>query len=91
MNYFVGWAFKTARENKKMPENRLLQISALIDWSPIRKRLDEMYKNKTERGGRPNCDVIVMFKILILQQWYGLSDIEVERQIAGRLSFLGIL
>ncbi len=74
-----------------MPENRLLQISALIDWSPIRKRLDEMYKNKTERGGRPNCDVIVMFKILILQQWYGLSDIEVERQIAGRLSFLGIL
>ena len=74
-----------------MPENRLLQISALIDWSPIRKRLDEMYKNKTERGGRPNCDVIVMFKILILQQWYGLSDIEVERQIADRLSFLGIL
>ena len=82
MNSFVGWAFKTARENKKMPENRLLQISDLIDWSPIRKCLDEMYKNKTERGGRPNCDVIVMFKILILQQWYGLSDLEVERLFA---------
>src|SRR5512139_1518775 len=50
-----------------------------------------MYDNKTEKGGRPNCDVIVMFKILILQQWYGLSDLEVERQIADRLSFMEFL
>ena len=50
-----------------------------------------MFKNKTEKGGRPNCDVIVMFKILILQQWYGLSDLEVERQIADRLSFMEFL
>jgi len=91
MDSFIGWAFKTAREKKKMPENRLLQISYLIDWLPIRKRLDDMYKNKTEKGGRPNCDVIVMFKILILQQWYGLSDLEVERQIADRLSFMEFL
>ena len=69
MDSFIGWAFKTVREKKKMPENRLLQISYLIEWAPIRKRLDEMFKNKTEKGGRPNCDVIVMLKILILQQW----------------------
>jgi len=91
MDFFVKWAFKTVREKKKMPENRLLQISDLIDWAPIRRRLDEMFKNKTEKGGRPNCDVIVMFKILILQQWYGLSDLEVERQIADRLSFMEFL
>jgi len=91
MNSLVGWAFKTTREKKKMPENRLLQISDLIDWAPIRNILDGMYKNKTEKGGRPNCDVIVMFKILILQQWYGLSDLEVERQIADRLSFMEFL
>jgi len=50
-----------------------------------------MYDNKSERGGRPNCDVIVMFKILILQQWYGLSDLEVERQMADRISFMAFL
>jgi hypothetical protein len=27
-----------------------------------------MYHNMSEKGGRPNCDVILMFKILILQQ-----------------------
>jgi IS5 family transposase len=91
MNSFVGWAFKTVRDKKKMPENRLLQISNLLDWSPIRENLEEMYKNKTEKGGRPNFDVIIMFRILILQQWYGLSDLEAERQIADRLSFMEFL
>ena len=71
--------------------SRLSRISKLIDWNPIRKILDEMYNNKTERVGMPNCDVIVMFKILILQQWYGLSDLEVERQMAGRISFMSFL
>ena len=71
--------------------SRLTQISDLIDLSPIRRILDEMYDNKSEKGGRPNCDVILMFKILILQQWYGLSDLEVERQMADRISFMSFL
>lgn len=50
-----------------------------------------MYDNKSEKGGRPNCDVILMFKILIIQQWYGLSDLEVERQMADRISFMSFL
>ena len=58
---------------------------------PIRQILDEMYDKKSEKGGRPNCDVILMFKILILQQWYGLSDLEVERQMADRISFMSFL
>jgi hypothetical protein len=62
----------------KQKPSRLLKISDLIDWIPIRCKLDDMYDNKSEKGGRPNCDVILMFKILILQQWFGLSDLEVE-------------
>jgi IS5 family transposase len=50
-----------------------------------------MYDNKSEKGGRPNCDVILMFKILILQQWHDLSDLEVERQMADRISFMSFL
>ena len=69
----------------------MLQVSDLIDWSPIRRILDEMYTNKSEKGGRPNCDVILMFKIQMLQQWYGLSDLEIERQMADRLSFMAFL
>jgi len=32
-------------------------------------------------------DPEVMMKLLVLQQWYGLSDPELERQVDDRLSF----
>jgi IS5 family transposase len=77
MDSFTVWTLR--RLSKKQDKSRLSEISSLIDWAPIRRILDEMYHNKSEKGGRPNCDVILMFKILILQQWYGLNDLEVER------------
>jgi len=89
MDSFAKWILLGLQE--KQGKSRLSQISDLIDWAPIRQILDEMYDNKSEKGGRPNCDVIVMFKILILQQWYGLSDREVERQMADRISFMAFL
>ena len=91
MNSFVIWALQQVKKKNNKTGNRLLEISDKIDWVPIRNRLDEMYNNKSEKGGRPNSDVILMFKILILQQWFGLSDLEVERQIADRLSFMEFL
>ncbi|HDM77919.1 MAG TPA: transposase [Deltaproteobacteria bacterium] len=33
-----------------------------------------MFDNRSEKGGKPNIDEVVMIKLLILQQWYGLSD-----------------
>jgi hypothetical protein len=75
----------------KARKSRLSQIMDTIEWAPIRRVLEEMYDNKCEKGGRPNCDVILKFKILILQQWYGLSYLEVERQMADRISFMAFL
>ncbi len=43
--------------------------------------------NKTVSRGRPETDVIVMFKMLVLQQWHGLSDFELEKQCIDRISF----
>ena len=89
MDSFTTWMLRGLSE--KQGTSRLLRISNLIKWLPIRLILDEMYNNKTEKGGRPNCDVILMFKILILQQWYGLSDLEIERQMSDRISFMSFL
>ena len=50
-----------------------------------------MYDNRSERGDRPNIDEVVMVKLLVLQQWYGLSDPELERQAVDRLSFMNFL
>ena len=90
MNTFAAWAFREVYIKQKS-DNRLLQIVDIIDWKPIRDVLEEMYRNKSEKGGRPNCDVLMMFRILILEEWYGLSDLEVVRQISDRVSFMGFL
>src|SRR5512137_1893389 len=89
MDSFTTWTLRGICTKQK--KYRLSKISDLIGWPPIRSILDEMHDNKSERGGRPNCDVILMFKILILQQWYGLSDLEVERQMVDRISFMSFL
>jgi len=89
MDSFTTWMLRGL--SAKQGKSRLLQVSDLIDWAPFRRILEEMYDNKSEKGGRPNCDVILIFKILILQQWYGLSDLEVERQMADRISFMAFL
>ena len=46
-----------------------------------------MYRNGTPRGGRPNTDEVLMVKLLVPQQWYGLSDPELERQTLNRVDF----
>jgi len=46
-----------------------------------------VYDNKGPKGGRPNLDEVLMVKLLVLQEWYGLSDPELERQVDDRLSF----
>ena len=89
MDSFTTWMLKGL--HAKQEKSRLSKISNMIDWPPFCQILEEMYDNKSEKGGRPNCDVIMMFKILILQKWYGLSDLEVERQMADRISFMAFL
>jgi IS5 family transposase len=43
------------------------------------------------QGGRPSFDHLMMFKILILQRYYNLSDDSMEYAILDRLSFMRFL
>ena len=67
--------------------DKLARIEPLIDWEAFRPILKGLYDNKSPKGGRPNLDEVVMVKLLVLQEWYGLSDPELERQANDRISF----
>jgi len=67
--------------------DKLLSLAKLVDWDAFLRLGDDLYKNKSERGGRPNISIIIMIKLLILQQLYGLSDPQLELQVADRISF----
>ena len=73
-------------------EDPLLQLDTLIDWEQFRPTLEQIRKAKTKSSpGRKYYDVILMFKILIIQSLYNLSDDAVEFQILDRLSFMRFL
>jgi IS5 family transposase len=91
MNSFTSLGLREAYRKVEQLGDRLSDIAKLIDWEAFRPQLEDMYNNKTEKGGRPNFDVILMLKVLLLQQWYNLSDEEAEKQIADRISFMKFL
>ena len=63
-------------------------IDKHIDWDQFRILLEEVFPTtKNPKGGRPRIDPLKMFKILILQKMYQLSDHSTEFQIADRMSF----
>ena len=52
---------------------------------------DNLSKEPAGKCGRPPYDYVLMFKILILQRYYNLSDDQVEYQINDRMSFMRFL
>jgi IS5 family transposase len=63
---------------------RLERIEGLVKWCRFEKLLGRLHDASV---GRPAYPVLVMFKALLLQQWYGLSDVELEEALNDRLSF----
>jgi len=61
-----------------MKHSFLRQISACVDWRGIRTLLNKKYTKTHNATGNPVYDALMMFKILLLQTWYSLSDYEVE-------------
>lgn len=75
------------KRRKKLKNQFFDQINALIDWKPIEKIIYKYYKKKESITGRPAYNGLMLFKISLLQTWYGLSDYEVEDRINDSLSF----
>jgi transposase len=70
----------------------LLELNSRIDWESFRTAIERAYqKTDPDKGGRPSYDKVMMFKILILQRLYELSDDALEFQIFDRWSFMRFL
>jgi IS5 family transposase len=63
---------------------RLERIAGLLDWSRIAALVAPVRAGET---GRPPYRALAMFRALLLQQWYGLSDPGLEEALLDRVSF----
>ena len=66
----------------------LVELDEAVDWNAFRRTLKRVHKKdrKSNAGARPK-DVVMMFKGLVIQNLYGLSDDQLEYQIQDRRSF----
>jgi len=73
--------------------NPLEAISNVVDFEMFRESLEFklLNTNKKNNAGAKPYDVVLLFKILILQRYYGLGDSQVEYQILDRTSFKAFL
>lgn len=72
--------------------NILARLNEVIDWEIFKEPIEEVFNKEPKgEGGRPPFDRVMMFKILILQDYYNLSDAQTEFQIKDRLSFMQFL
>ena len=66
----------------------LPRLDSIVDWQAFRPLLKIIHqKQRKSNAGRKPHDVTLMFKLLVLQSLYNLSDDQTEFQVRDRLSF----
>ena len=79
-------------------ENRLTKLSdmgdpletidTVVNWKAFRPAIQRAFRiDRKSSAGRPRYDYVMMFKVLIIQSMYGLSDSQTPFQIIDRLTF----
>lgn len=81
--------FAEADRRSELPELPIERLHRIVDWEVFRPTLEQAVLPADPRapGGRPRFDPVLMFKVLILQRAYGLSDAALELQILDRITF----
>ncbi len=70
----------------------LPKLKKLVDWERFRPEMEAVRdKERKSNAGRKPFDVVLMFKVLVLQSLYNLSDEKIEFQIRDRISFMRFL
>jgi IS5 family transposase len=77
---------RVAKLREKKPV--LKRLSESIPWELFRPLLDKGYtQERKSNAGRKRIDPLILFKMLVLQQLFNLSDEEIEFQVNDRRSF----
>src|SRR3954467_956793 len=73
---------------RKLKSEFFTQINTLINWKEIEVLIKQYYNKGFSVAGRPSYPGLLLFKMCLLQTWYGLSDYEVEEKVNDSLSFM---
>lgn len=70
---FWDWEERQSKLNQK--KDLLVRLNEIVPWEMFRPQLEQIHhKPRKSNAGRKPIDGIVMFKLLVLQQLYNISD-----------------
>ena len=72
---------------RKIKRTFFTQMNTLLDWHPIENVIKQYYTKGKSATGKPSYNGLLLFKMSLLQTWYGLSDYEVEDRVNDSISF----
>lgn len=79
---------KKREQQLESRKDKLQKLSQIIPWQIFVRKIEQsLKKEKKSKGGRKPIKREILFKLLILQQLYNLSDEQVEYQTYDRISF----
>jgi transposase, IS5 family len=79
-------------EKLHQKQDLLVRLNQVIPWEAFRPQLNLIHaKVRKSAAGRKATHVVVLFKMLVLQQLYNISDESLEYQVNDRLSFMQFL
>lgn len=79
LSFAEGMVFEASGGNEVLE-----RIAGFLDWRPIEQLLSGVHGGVM---GAPAYPALMMFKALLLQRWYALSDPALEEALKDRLSF----
>jgi len=88
MGFFEPWMERKTRRSEFFK-----RLTEIVEWDRLEHEIDKIYKKGKSVDGRPSYPGIMLFKMLLIEIWYDLSDIECEEFVKDSLSamlFLGI-
>jgi transposase, IS5 family len=92
MGFFDAACRLSALSDKGDP---LVRISTLVPWESFRADIEAVALtpdgSRKSTAGRKPIDALVLFRMLVLQSLYNLSDEQVEYQVRDRLTFTRFL
>ena len=84
----LSWVDGSLARRRGRRRDVLAEISRLVDWRPFERVLAGIHDAAKGEAAYPP---LTMFKVVLLQRWYGLSDPGMEEALFDRISFLSFV
>lgn len=80
----IGFADRLIGPGRSKSDQFFQKIDQMVDWEPFESAMADIHSGVT---GRPAFTPLLLFKVLLIQRWYDLSDPAAEDALNDRKSF----